>query len=71
MKTTYELIVGVDNRRETYDCLEDVEKWTEKEGYYLLEPDFKPSEENIKYFIHQSDDAIYPIGVIKEIEEME
>ena len=74
----YELIVGVDNRREIYDSLEDAENWAEREGYYLLDPDFQPYDEAIKYFIYHSEEeaeedtyAFYPIGEIREVKEME
>jgi len=74
----YELVVGVDNRREIYDCLEDAEDWAEREGYYLLDPDFQPYDEAIKYFIYRSEEeaeedtyATYPIGEIREVKEME
>jgi len=77
-ETKYELIVAVDNRRETYDCLEDAENWAEKEGYYLLDPDFQPYDEAIEYFIYRSEEAAkqdkyatYPIGEIRAVEEME
>jgi len=75
METKYELVVGVDNRREIYDCLEDAEDWAEREGYYLLDPDFS-HDEAIKYFIYRSEQAAeedtyatYPIGEIREITE--
>ena len=74
----YELIVGVDNRREIYDSLEDAEDWAVKEGYYLLEPDFQPYDDTIIYFLYRSEEeaeedtyAFYPIGEIREVEETE
>jgi len=77
-ETKYELIVAVDNRREIYDCLEDAENWAEKEGYYLLDPDFQPYDEAIKYFVYRSEEAVeqdkyatYPIGEIREVKEAE
>jgi len=78
METKYELVVGVDSRREIYDCLEDAEDWAEREGYFLLDPDFQPYDETIKYFIYRSEEAAeedtyatYPIGEIREVKEME
>jgi len=74
----YELIVGVDNRREIYDSLWEAERWAEKEGYYLLDPDFQPYNEAIEYFLYRSEEAAeedtyatYPIGEIREVEEMD
>jgi hypothetical protein len=77
METKYELIVGADNRREIYDSLEDAENWAEREGYYLLNPDFS-HDETIKYFLYRNEEAAeedkyatYPIGEIRELTEEE
>jgi len=70
----YELVVGVDNRKEIYDSLWEAERWAEQEGYYLLDPDFS-HDEAIKYFLYRSEEAAeedkyatYPIGEIREVE---